>query len=154
MTSIAQTIEALIEQPLQHAGYELADCQYKKEGHQWYLRVFIDKPDGILIEDCVEASRLLEAILDEQDPIKQEYTLEVSSPGIFRPLKKLEHYQRFIGSRIKVQLFEPINQRKKFIGVLKQAQPDHIIIQTDQEDLEIPLSVVTKANLEPELKFK
>ena len=86
-------------------GLELADLEFVKEGPNWYLRIYIDKQGGVTIEDCETISRILEKKLDEKDPIEQAYILEVSSPGIDRPLKKPEHFQKYIGEIIDIKLY-------------------------------------------------
>ena len=98
--------------------FELVDTEFLKEGANWYLRVYIDKPGGIAIEDCQAVSEILSDRLDETDPIKQSYILEVSSPGLERPLKKASDFERFKGEQVEVKLFQPINGKKVFEGEL------------------------------------
>lgn len=154
MSKLTERIQALLVNPIEQAGYELLYVEYQKDGSQWFLRLFIDRPNGIHLEDCVCVNALVEPILDVEDPIPQEYTLEVSSPGIFRPLIKPEHFIRFIGSTIKISLFDVMAGRKKLQGCLLSANSDEIrIVLEDQTELTLPYSLIAKANLEPELKF-
>ena len=113
-------------------GLELADLEFVKEGPNWYLRVYIDKDGGVTIEDCENVSRILEKKLDETDPIEQAYILEVSSPGIDRPLKKPEHFEKYIGEIIDIKLYKPLEGKKEYQGELKQF--DNGVITIIEED--------------------
>lgn len=118
-------------QPLAEAlSYELVDVEFIKEGANWYLRVYIDKPGGIAIDDCEAVSRQLSDRLDELDPIKQSYILEVSSPGE-RPLKKERDYDRFKGEWVEVKLYQPLDGRKLFEGKLMGLVDNNVKIVTD-----------------------
>ena len=128
-------------------AYELVDVEYVKEGYSWILRVFIDKPQGITLEDCESVSKRLSSYLDEQDPIDRSYSLEVSSPGVERPLKKRQDYERFTGSEVFIRTFAPIDGRKKFAGELKGVAGDDVIVATEAGVLMIPLDKITKAHL-------
>lgn len=99
-------------------GLQLWDVRFVKEGATWYLRVFIDKPNGVSISDCVDMTHLLDPVLDEADPIDQSYCLEVSSPGIERELTRPEHFTQFIGSPVCVHLFEALDGEKEWLGLL------------------------------------
>ena len=152
MASVADKVLELLNGPVTEAGYELVTLEYKKEGSAWFLRLFIDKPDGVLIDDCTAVNVLVSPLLESHDPIPQEYTLEVSSPGIFRPLITPEHYSRFIGERIKVSLFTLLEGKKKWKGVLKSAEASEIILDAgDDITLTIALDQIARANLDPEL---
>lgn len=145
----------LLDNPLAEAGYELIDVEYRKEGKEWVLRVFIGHSDGIQIEDCVKVNGIIETVLDKTDPIPQQYVLEVSSPGIFRPLTKPEHFTRFTGEIIKARLFEPIEGRKNFKGRLQSTTTEgiHIEVSDEKKEIFIPYKAIAKANLEPEIKL-
>jgi ribosome maturation factor RimP len=112
-------------------SFELVDVEFIKEGANWYLRVYIDKPGGIAIEDCQAVSEQLSDKLDEADPIKQSYMLEVSSPGE-RPLKKDRDYERFKGERVEIKLYQPLNGKKVFEGELLGLAGDRVDIKTDE----------------------
>ena len=126
--NVTAEIGPLIITALTGLGLELYDLAFVKEGANWYLRVFIDKPGGVTIDDCEAASRAVEKDLDERDPIEQPYILEVSSPGIDRPLKKDADYDRFKGSAVDVKLYKPLNRRKEYTGKLEGLQDGSIVI--------------------------
>ena len=119
MASIEEKVESLIKEKIQGLGYELYDVQYAKEGKDYFLRVFIDKEDGIDLNDCEKVSNEINPLLDEKDFIKEMYFLEVSSPGIERVLRKDEHLKDSIGKEIEVKLFKPIEKQKEFVGTLE-----------------------------------
>lgn len=158
---LKQTLENLALPILEDLGMELVDLEFKQEGHNnWGLRIFIDKPDGITLDDCVTVSREVEAVLEVEDPIKTGYRLEVSSPGLDRPLTKPEDYTRFAGKNIKLKTEEMLDpderghSRKTFTGVLLGLEGNLVRIeQTDKKGgvAEIPLDLVAKANLEIEI---
>ena len=127
-----EEIAAELAQPIVEAlSFELVDVEFLKEGANWYLRVYIDKPGGIAIEDCQAVSEQLSDRLDEADPIKQSYMLEVSSPGE-RPLKKDRDYERFKGESVEVKLYQPLNGRKVFEGKLLGLVGERVEIKTDE----------------------
>ncbi|RYD06553.1 hypothetical protein N752_02485 [Desulforamulus aquiferis] len=111
-----ETIKAAIEPVINELNLELVDVDYVKEGGNWYLRVFIDKLGGVDLDDCQTASEKVDVVLDELDPISQAYFLEVSSPGIERPLKKPADFERFKGHLINVTTYAPIDGNKSFKG--------------------------------------
>lgn len=132
---------------VQEAGMELVDVEFLKEGGHWYLRVFIDKPDGINHEDCRFVSEKIDKLLDEKVQVAHEYNLEVSSPGIERPLKKLEDYQRFIGNDAIITTFAPINGRKKFNGCLQGIRGGNVVIDINGAELLVSLDQIASARL-------
>ncbi len=130
---------------------ELIDLEYKRSGPIWFLRVLIDKKGGVSLDDCEKASKHISQVLDVEDIIPHSYTLEVSSPGLDRPLKKTEDYQREKGKLARINTFGPINNQKIFIG--KILDVDNGIVRIEEERLgqmEIPLSNIAKARLEVE----
>jgi len=127
---------------------ELVDVEYVKEGANWYLRFFIDKAEGIEIDDCQAASQKLNPILDEADPIPDAYILEVSSPGLDRPLKKDSDFERFKGELIKVITFSPFEGQKLFVGELGGLQDDQVSIKTKDQEFQIPRSKISSVRLE------
>ena len=129
---------------------ELVDVEFVKEGPHWVLRIFLDKPNGIDIEDCQEVSTALSQRLDDEDPIPQAYSLEVSSPGLERPLKKIEDFQRFSGERVQIKTYRAEAGRKKFVGVLLGLADDNVELELDDEKIKIPWDNIAKANLFPE----
>ncbi len=133
-----ETYERMTEELLlpiveQH-GFELVDVEYVKEGGNWYLRAYIDKPGGITVDDCETVSRALGDLLDEKDFIEESYILEVSSPGLGRPLRKEKDFARSIGKEIEVKTFKAIHHQKEFTGVLKEYDKDKIIIEMENQE--------------------
>ena len=131
--------EELIRPILDERGWELVDVEFVKEGSTWYLRSYIDKPGGIAVDDCEVVSRALEAKLDEENFISEAYVLEVSSPGLGRPLKKDKDYVRNEGKEIEIRLYKTFEHEKEFRGVLKSWDADSVTIVT-QEDRELVFS--------------
>lgn len=124
--------EALLQPIIERHAFELVDVEYVKEGSQWYLRVYIDKPGGITIDDCEVVSREFSEILDAQDYIEDSYIFEVSSPGLGRPLKKEKDFQRNLGKEVEIRTYRIVDKQKEFRGILKQYDSDTVTIE--QED--------------------
>ena len=135
MASIEDRVEALITEKINDLGYELYDVEFAKEGKDYYLRVFIDKADGIDLNDCEKVSDGINELLDEADYIKEQYFLEVSSPGIERILRKDKHLDANIGNKIELKLFKPINKEKSIIGILKEYDKDFITVEMENDEL-------------------
>ncbi len=132
MASIEEKIEALVKEKIENIGYELYDVEYAKEGKNYFLRIFIDKPEGIDIEDCEKVNNEINDILDTADYIKEQYFLEVSSPGIERVLKKDRHLKQNIGKEVQIKLFKKDEQgRKEIQGTLKAFDAEYIILEDD-----------------------
>ena len=125
----------LIMPVLEQNGFELVDVEYVKEGGNWYMRAYIDTPGGITIGDCETVSRYLSDRLDEKDLIEDAYVLEVSSPGLDRPLKKDKDLLRSIGTRVDVRLYKAASFGKEISGVLREFDPESITIETDEEQM-------------------
>lgn len=131
---ITETVRQISYPIAQNLGLELWDIKFVKEGPNWYLRVFIDKPEGITLEDCEAMSRALDAPLDEFDPIPVSYCLEVCSPGIDRELSNDSHLEKFIGSDITIKLIRPNSNNEKILtGKLKNFDKDNIYIENPEE---------------------
>ncbi len=152
-------IETLVMPILDDLGFEMVDLQMQQDGRQLALRIFIDKPGGITLDNCVAVSREVSAILEIEDPIKSAYRLEVSSPGLDRPLKKPADFERFAGQKIKLKtlhLIDPDQRghtRKTFFGTLLGFENDHVRLEQDDKKgglALIPLAEIEKANLEEE----
>lgn len=137
MANIEERVETLLVKQINDLGYELYDVEYGKEGKDYFLRIFIDKPEGIDLNDCEKVSNSINDLLDEADYIKEQYFLEVSSPGIERILRKDKHFDANIGNNIELKLFKPINKKKSIIGILKKYNKDFIILEVDDEELYI-----------------
>ena len=114
-----QKTEELLLPIIEKNQFELVDVEYVKEGSNWYLRAYIDKPGGITVDDCEVVSRALSELLDQNDFIEDSYILEVSSPGLGRPLKKEKDFQRSLGEEVEIRTYRAINRQKEFVGVLK-----------------------------------
>ena len=114
-----KTTEELLEPILEEYGFELVDVEYVKEGGQWYLRTYIDKPGGITLDDCERVSRRFSEILDQEDYIPEAYIFEVSSPGLGRPLRKERDFARSLGQEVDVKTYQALDGQKEFTGVLK-----------------------------------
>ena len=123
-----QQTETLLEPIVTELGFELVDVEYVKEGSDYYLRAYIDKPEGVNILDCENVSRALSEALDKADFIPDAYILEVSSPGLGRTLKKDKHLQKSIGEEVEIKLFKPIDKCKEFSGILESFDADTVTI--------------------------
>ena len=132
---IESTVTKYLEPIADELKYEIVDVEYVKEGSTWYLRIYLDKPGGITIDDCEKASRALEVILDEKDPIKGAYILEVSSPGLDRPLKKEADFKRSIGKIIDIKLFKAAHNQKEFQGELQGFEEGMVTIVTEKDEI-------------------
>ena len=128
-----QKAEELITPIVEANGFELVDVEYVKEGGTWYLRAYIDKEGGITVDDCEIVSRALGDLLDEQDFIEDSYILEVSSPGLGRPLKKERDYIRSVGKDVEIRLYRPVDKSKEWEGELKSWDADTVTILVDGE---------------------
>ena len=137
MASIEEKVEELVKRPIEELGYELYDVQYAKEGKEYYLRIFIDKPAGIDLNDCETVSDSINHLLDEADYIQEQYFLEVSSPGIERILRKDKHLQDNIGNLIEVKLFQPFEKKKAIQGILKDFDKEMLTIDLNGKTISI-----------------
>lgn len=124
--------EALLQPIVDEHGFELVDVEYVKEGSSWYLRAYIDKPGGITINDCELVSRALSDLMDADDFIEDAYILEVSSPGLLRPIKKDKDFNRHMGKDVEIHTFKMINKKKQFVGVLKAYDAQSITIEDEE----------------------
>lgn len=145
--SIEQRVRVLVEPIIKEKGLELVDVEYMKEGTHWYLRLFIDKDGGIDIDDCSGVSHAVSKLLDNSDIILQSYILEVSSPGLERPLKRTEDFQRFQGELITIKTNKLFKGYEEFSGYLMGLENDEIILEYEGKQMAIPRSVVKKAHL-------
>lgn len=148
---VSDVARELLAEFLETEGYELYHSEFVKEGRDWFLRIYIDKPADqgyIGTEDCEKVSRFLSDRLDENDPIEQNYYLEVSSPGMDRILVKREHYERYLGSEIEIKLYKSKDGVKNVQGILNEISNDVInVTDNDGKEWEISLSEIAKANL-------
>ncbi|GGP12436.1 ribosome maturation factor RimP [Oceanobacillus neutriphilus] len=150
-SKVIEITTELVNPILEEKNLELVDIEYVKEGKNWFLRVYIDKEGGIDIVECGEVSEQLSEKLDEADPIKEAYFLEVSSPGVEKPLKTLEDFKKNIGNNVFVKLYEKIDGEKTYEGILQNVENDTVAIEykikTRKKIVEIPYEKVAKARL-------
>ncbi|MBE6113155.1 MAG: ribosome maturation factor RimP [Peptococcaceae bacterium] len=149
MGKIEDAIWKMAEPLVAENGMELIDVEYVKEGAEWYLRLFLDKEgdEGIDLDDCELISRKFSDVLEEKDPITQAYRLEVSSPGIERPLKRTKDFQRFQGEKVQVKTFSEVEGKKQFIGILQETTEETVTLDVDGASIVIPRKQIGKANL-------
>ncbi len=145
--TIESKTEELITPILDRMGFELWDVEYVKEGADYYLRAYIDKENGITIDDCVEVSRALSDELDREDFIEDAYILEVSSPGLGRVLKKDKDFERSIGRMVELKTYKPLDGSKEFTGTLRSFDKDTVTIDTDGTERDFARADIAKINL-------
>ena len=153
MQANTQALVTLLEPSIESMGYELVLIEQTSQDNDPVLRLYIDAPGGILVDDCAQVSRQVSAILDVEDPIRGAYSLEVSSPGSDRPLTKVAHFQAQLGQVVKVQTRDYILGRRRFKGELLEANAEQIVVEVDGEEYEIPLAQIETARLVPEFEF-
>ena len=141
-------IDQLLQPGAEALGLELVAVEMSG-GDISIVRIYIDSPNGITVEDCAKASRQFSAILDVEDPISSRYTLEVSSPGMDRPLAKPGHFKEVVGSNVKIRLSTLINGRRRFTGELVEANDDFVVVEVDGEQTELPYDEMDRARLVP-----
>ena len=149
MASLEQRLTDMLTPAIEDLGYQLIGIEYIRAGKHSTLRVYIDHQVGIFVEDCAAASRQVSAILDVEDPITNEYTLEVSSPGLERPLFSASQYAEFIGSEVKVQLRMPIQNRRRWKGIIASVEGEIICVNVGETQERFALSNIQKANIVP-----
>jgi ribosome maturation factor RimP len=150
VSSRQEALIELIDPVLEALGCELWGLDILSQGRHSLLRIYIEKADGVGLEDCEKVSRQVSSLMDVEDPIAGQYTLEVSSPGMDRPLYKLEHYQQFIGEHVVIKLSRTFEKRKKIRGLLSAVEEDQIVVQVEDEEFVLPLEWIDKANLVPD----
>jgi len=151
---LIEQIEQLVEPVLQEHGAEMVLVEFVHEHGSWILRFFLDKPGRITLDDCAKISEHLGRILDASNLIPQSYSLEVSSPGIYRPLCKVKDFERFKGEKVDINLYAPLNGRRHFKGTIEAVQEDNVQIKdVTQQVYSLPLSGIAKAKLDPEIRF-
>ena len=155
MASVEDRLVAMLEPLVQTMGYELVLLEFSPHKGSAMVRLFIDAPAGITLGDCEKVSREVEGVLDVEDPIPQNYRLEVSSPGLDRPLVKPAHYERFAGQVAKVQLIAPKAGKRKFQGVLKGLKDGQVVLDTaDAGTVELKLDEIERARLVPDYEME
>ncbi len=146
MANAAEKVYGLIKETVENCGVSLWDVRFLKEGASWYLRIFIDKPEGISIDDCTEVSHAIDPIIDEADPIDVAYYLEVCSPGVERELNRPEHFAAVVGEKVKIKLYKALDGKKEFTGTLISAE-ENAVIECDGIQLTFAFKDISKANL-------
>jgi len=149
---IAERVRALLEPVVAREGFDLVEVEWLREGRAWVLRLFVDRPGGVTIDHCQELSRTVEPILDVEEIIEPAYSLEVSSPGVERPLRKPEHFERFAGERVRLRTFGPVatpaGPRKSWAGVLRGFSDGAVEIEVEGALHRVPHDQIAKAHVE------
>ena len=138
MANIENKVEELLENTINKLGYNLYDVEYVKEAKNYFLRIFIDKDDGINLDDCEKVNNAITDLLDEADLISDQYFLEVSSPGVERIIRKEKHLNENIGNEIEVKLYKPIEGNKQIVGILKSYDDSNVVIEVLEKEISIP----------------
>ncbi len=144
---IIESVQDYVELLAADRGLEMVDVQFRREGHGWVLRVFIDREEGVTIDDCAGVSRAISAWLDVEDLIEYAYHLEVSSPGLERPLKKREDFERFCGRNARIKLQEPLNGQLVFTGILERVEVDLVVLVVDAHPVSLHFTDIARARL-------
>jgi len=144
----------LIEPIVEGLGYECVGIEYNPHPTNGLLRIYIDSQNGILVDDCSKVSHQVSGVLDVEDPIPGNYQLEISSPGEDRPFFKVSQFENYIGSQVMVNLFKPVDGRRKIKGLIEKVTGDVVTIQEDNQSFDIPFNAMSKARLVPEYLIK
>lgn len=149
---LEEKLARLVASAVEALGLELVGVEYLAQGAHSMLRVYIDSEQGITLDDCSRVSHQISGVLEVEDPIRGKYNLEVSSPGLDRPLFTLAHFERFVGQGVKLRLRQPVNGQRKFKGVIEAVEDEQIqIALDDSQALELEIDEIEKANLIPDL---
>lgn len=149
VSSKLEQLQALLAPVVTGLGFECWGIEFVSQGKHSVLRVYIDKEGGILVDDCAEVSRQVSSVLDVEDPISSEYTLEVSSPGMERPLFTLEQFASHAGEQVKIKLRSPFEGRRNFQGLLRGVEDQDVVVQVDDQEFLLPIDSIDKANIIP-----
>lgn len=144
---IVSKITELAEAVLADVGFELVDVEYLVDRGRWVLRIYMDRPGGVTVDDCALVSREIGILVDVKDLIPQEYVLEVSSPGLNRPLKKEKDFEWAVGKKVRIRMKEAVGGRRNFTGYLARFRDATIYLAIDNNEVELPFKRVEKANL-------
>jgi len=149
VSSKLEQLQAMLAPVVEALGYECWGIEFISQGRHSLLRVYIDHANGIQVDDCEKVSRQVSGVLDVEDPISSEYTLEVSSPGMDRPLFTLEQFAKHTGEQVKIKLRSPFEGRRNFQGLLKGVEEQDVIVQADEHEYLLPVDSIEKANIIP-----
>lgn len=150
MGTIHDKLYEIITPVVEGLGYELVGIEYLPQGKHSLLRIYIDQEAGITLDDCEKVSRQVSAVMDVEDPLTNNYNLEISSPGMERPLFVEAHYLRFAGHQVFVRMSFPVDGRRKFEGTLLGVEAGDVLLEIDEEQFRLPLAQVDKAHLVPQ----
>ena len=150
MSAKINQLEALIKPVIGSLGLELWGVEFQSAGKRSTLRIYIDGPDGVTVDDCARVSHQVSGVLDVEDPITEQYLLEVSSPGMDRPLYTLAQYQTYVGHILEVRLRVPFEGRRRFKGVLNGVEGDEILLVVDDNEYMLPIDYIDRARLVPQ----
>lgn len=140
----------LFEPVVNGMGYDLIEIEHFPSPKHGVLRLYIDKEEGITIDDCSDVSRQISALIDVEDPVRGQFNLEVSSPGMDRPLRRVKDFQRFTGAKVKLKTIMPLDGQRNFSGRLLEADEESLTIETDTEEITLPMNALEKARVVPE----
>ncbi len=149
MSQLEQKLTDMLSAPVEALGFELLGIEFVRAGKHSTLRVYIDHPDGITVDHCADVSHQVSAVLDVEDPISTEYNLEVSSPGMDRPLFKTSHYQDCVGEVVSVRLRMPMNERRNFKGKVLSVEDGNLTLEVDGQNYVLAIVNIEKGNLVP-----
>lgn len=150
MDQRSRQLGELIGPAVEALGLELVGVEYVAQGKHSVLRIYIDSDEGITVDDCQRASHQISGVLEVEDPIRGQFNLEISSPGVARPLFTAEQFARFLGERCSLRMRESLNGQKKFTGVITAVEGDTITLVIDDHELNVDMNEIDKANLNPE----
>lgn len=150
MRHVPEKLQDLVESVVSSMGYELVGVEYTRTGRNALLRVYIDHENGITLDDCQTVSHQLSGVLDVEDPIQGNYTLEISSPGLDRPIFKASDFDRFAGNSVKIKLSVPRSGRRNFSGVLQGMKGDEVVLLVGEDEISLPYANIEQARLVPE----
>ncbi len=150
MARTADVLKELLEPVITGMGYELVGIEYRANPRNALVRIYLDSATGITLADCEKVSRQVSGVLDVEDPIATQYNLEVSSPGLDRPIFKVADYDRFAGEKVRLRLKSPLDGRRRFAGILRGLRNECVVVEENGVEVSVPLSQIDKANLELE----
>ncbi|HDS1733869.1 ribosome maturation factor RimP [Pseudomonas hunanensis] len=149
MSSKLEQLQDLLAPVVEALGFQCWGIEFVSQGKHSVLRIYIEKDGGIMVDDCAKVSHQVSGVLDVEDPISSEYTLEVSSPGMERPLFTLEQFASYAGEQVKIKLRSPFEGRRNFQGLLRGVEDQDVIVQVDDQEFLLPIDSIDKANIIP-----